>query len=185
MIDIQRKFIFIHIPKTGGSSVTYALFPKLRGKWGKYKGHFLPNEYEPVLWKHYFTFCFIRNPWDRMVSLYHYHCDGVYLVNNADIEFKEFCLSFPKYVKHGYHKLKQIDYLYLGKEKIDFMGKFENLEQDFQNICQRLNIIRSLPHLIKSERQKDYRLYYDRETKDFVYNYFYEDIQLGNYQFDE
>jgi chondroitin 4-sulfotransferase 11 len=65
----SKKCIFVHIPKTAGTSVTDALFgtPRPRHRplqW--YEGM------EPELYKEYFKFAFVRNPWDRLVSGYHY-----------------------------------------------------------------------------------------------------------------
>ena len=185
IINHQKKFIFIHIPKTAGSSIIDALFPKFRGKWGSYKGHFLPNEYELDIWKNYFSFCVIRNPWDRMVSLYHYWCDGKDVSNQRGISFKEFCLSFPTSISHSYyHKRRQVEFIDRDGIRVDAILKFENLEEDFQSICNHLNLNVSLPHLIKSKfRKPDYSAYYDNETRAWVADYFAEDIELGGYKF--
>lgn len=65
---------------------------------------------------------------------------------------------------------------------IDFIGRFENLEQDFQIICTRLNIKAVLPHLNKSERDH-YRHYYDDQTREIVAQWFKIDIQEFDYKF--
>lgn len=189
MIDTERKFIFIHIPKTAGSAVTITLFPELKEKWGTYKGHFLPDEYDQETWDSFFSFCFIRNPWDRMVSLYHYWNDGKYEgLPKLNISFADFCLNFPNFILPSafYHRQPQVDYVYGKNKKVKFIATFENLNSDFKLICEHIGIEAPvLPHFIPNTREKNYALYYNQETKDFVSEYFAEDIKLGNYQFEE
>lgn len=184
-MNSHKQFVFVHIPKTAGSSIIEALFPELRNGWGHYQSHYLPQEYTAEIWNDWFTCCFIRNPWDRMVSLYHYWewCNWASSKTAQPISFQQFCGSFPKYVSNIYHHYKQVDFIYRNDTKIDFIGRFENLESDFEFICNKFNFSASLPHLIPSQRNKDYADYYDDETRDFVAEYFAEDIQLGNYKF--
>lgn len=181
----HKQLVFIHIPKTAGSSIIEALFPELKGQWGRYRSHYLPQEYTTELWVNYFTFCFIRNPWDRMVSLYHYWkwCNSYTNHDQAFISFEEFCLSFPKAMANTRHRYRQIDFISRNGQKVDFIGKFENLEDDFKFICNKFSFSASLNHLIPSKRNKDYQSYYNRATRDFISSYFSEDIQLGNYKF--
>jgi hypothetical protein len=117
-----------------------------------------------------------------MVSLYHFWYGDA----KQEISFKEFCLNFPESIPSDigyYHQYKQVDFLYRHDQKIDFIGKFENLADDFKFICDRFDVNISLPHLIPSKREKDYTAYYDEETRDFFADYFAEDVRLGNYQF--
>ena len=68
MIVEKRKCIFIHIPKTGGTSIEY-FFKKKGGQ----RKHALPRKIKkefPSKWENYYKFAFVRNPWDRFVSLW-------------------------------------------------------------------------------------------------------------------
>ena len=96
MINDKLKFIFIHVPKTGGSSVKKALGIKVHGHkkfsdWSK--------DYPD-----YFSFAFTRNPWDRFVSSFFYLEQGgmfEYDQKNYDkyingLSFTEFILKISK-----------------------------------------------------------------------------------------
>lgn len=68
--------------------------------------------------------------------------------------------------------------------EMDFIMKFENLENDFLTVCKRLGIPEvSLPKLNKSKR-KHYSNYYDDELVKLVGNRFWEEVKFGNYKFE-
>jgi hypothetical protein len=86
MISHKHKFIFVHIPKNAGSSINHELkglceltssvlkrkskdIPLAYGKHANdnHMRRLLKNEYG-----NYYKFCVVRNPWDRMVSIYWY-----------------------------------------------------------------------------------------------------------------
>lgn len=81
----KAKAIFVHIPKCAGISVNKALFDSIGG------GHTTLDQYinifPPALFKSYFKFTFVRNPWDRVVSAYTFLQKGG--LNNWDNEFYE------------------------------------------------------------------------------------------------
>ena len=193
MICHERKFIFVHIPKTGGSSVLETLFPELVGKWGSYRSHFLPAEYPARLWQRYFTFCFLRNPWDRMVSLYHYWCDGQYLdLGKRELSFREFCHSYRKVLvykgKPNIHARPQVSFVRRDSKPIKFCGRYENLQQDFERVCTIVGVPPAkLPVRIPSRNRRpgSYRQYYasDQALINLVAREFAEDIEFGEYSF--
>lgn len=193
MICHQRRFIFVHIPKTGGSSVIETLFPELIGRWGTYRSHFLPEEYSARVWREYFTFCFLRNPWDRMVSLYHYWCDGKYLdLPRRDLTFAEFCRSYQQVLRYqgqlNIHAQPQSVFLTRKRRSIQFCGRYETLQRDFNQVCSHLGLPRTpLPRKIPSlnRRPGSYRQYYAAEPElvALVAQAFAADIEAGGYSF--
>ena len=68
MINHKHKFIFIHINKCGGTSIDKVFSGKFRG----HKKAFDYKKLNPKEFENYFKFTFVRNPWDRVVSFYHY-----------------------------------------------------------------------------------------------------------------
>ena len=141
MISHEHKFIHLHNPKCGGTSIEKAL-----GRQSDITaGHFPASYYDKELWERYFTFCFVRNPWDRVVSSYAYHVLSDYegSVLRQYPNLKSF--SFEEYVKlfagTGYIR-PQIESIRHDKSNkpIDFIGRFENIESDFRKVCDILKI---------------------------------------------
>jgi len=187
--NVINNCIFIHIPKTGGSSVANSLFniwPHL---------HFSSKEYLALYGKDFynkaFKFCFIRNPWDRLYSTYCYlHKE---LGNEKDIQYGRKLLkgisSFEQFVKliaiqRGF---KHSNFLFYPQnhfiDNVDFIGRFENLEDDFHKVQVILNKQnQELLHLNKSNSE-NYKNQYDNQMIDIVYNVYKEDIKLFTYDF--
>lgn len=141
-------------------------------------------------WKKVFKFSIVRNPWDKFVSHYfnRIKTNQTGLGDNP-IEFKKWVkLAYgeqnPKYYDNPKYFMPQIDWLSdeEGEIMVDFIGRFENLENDFQLICKRIGTIADLPFVNKSEH-KEYQYYYDDETREIVSRWFEKDIELFKYSF--
>jgi hypothetical protein len=144
------------------------------------------------LWDSYYKFAFVRNPWDRLVSLYaHYHPDGrmesfdAWLRRIMDVED-----PFTTTEANGcvlYDSLTNLDWISdeNGNVLLDFVGRFEDLQRDFDHICDTLGIARRrLPHTNRS-RHAPYWEYYDEETKAIVADRHQKDIETFGYRFAE
>lgn len=207
MIGRRRKFIFIHVPKAAGQSVSkalsrHALLPHQRAlqrvarsvgratNWDLYSlrnGHMTALDYQTELgagaFADYFRFAFVRNPWDRMLSLYSFiklrpRSENYEMVENTS--FDDFLVKVKE------RKLKrQSDYILGqdGKSIVDFVGRFENLQEDFERAMQHLGIEQSLPHKNKSKHQP-YQSAYSTLGRDLVAEHFETDIELFGYSFD-
>jgi hypothetical protein len=204
--------IFVHIPKTGGTSVETALgmfhdwkienraalfgliqSPDLRQKG--FLSHFLQHltwpqlrELLPPECRGYFTFSVVRNPWERMVSTYANKDPDMLMHARAQglelegLSFEEF-LEKTENFQH-IHLLPQHEFIYdqQGTPLVDFIGRFERLAEDFQRICARLGVDGGLPHRNPS-RHRPYRDYYDNTTQDMVAQRYRRDIALLGYEF--
>jgi len=191
MINHKHKFIFIHISKTGGSSIETALNPnvpidpKIAGTIGNTKlegKHWTALEYSkkyPKEYKEYFTFSFVRNPWDRTVS----HYEWKVFVGNLKLSFKEWITS-PEFLNNS--RLLYQSYLFDNNNLIvDFVGRFEKLQLDFNYVCDKIGIgYIKLPHANKIDR-KHYTEYYDDETREIISEKYAKDIKYFGYQFSE
>ena len=182
------NFIFIHINKTAGISIQNALnSPKQAHMlaWHVYK------KVDPNRWNTCFQFAFVRNPWDRAVSDYFYRCKGnQHNLKHSPISFEEWINKTyvecdPFFHNRRYNFIPQIEWLTdpSGKILVDFIGKFENLETDFKYICKKININEvKLPHKNKTIR-KNYREYYNENTKNIIADWYKKDIDYFKYKF--
>lgn len=198
-----RKFIFIHNYKVAGTSVrealqVYTIPPKESyANWLKQKLGLLPKSSDfpdhitagelkqklpAQMFNSYYKFCFVRNPWDWQVSLYHYAKKEE---GHHQRELTQ-SMNFEEYihwrVNEDLHLQKEFMYDSNGNCLVDFIGKMEYLEEDFGKICAQLGIDAALPHSNKT-KHKGYQEYYTPETRDLVAEYFREDIELFDYSF--
>ena len=190
----DTRSIFIHIPKCAGVSINKALFGNLAG------GHTTLEEYldifEPSCILSYFKFTIVRNPWDRVVSAFNFLKNGGFTENDRAWFNKElkYFKSFDEFVRiwlnkeniWKYHHFRpQFHYIYDKREKIsiDFLGFFENIEEDFSYIVKRLGVDCTLPKLNESQHI-DYKEHYTQKTIEIVATVYSEDINLLGYSFD-
>jgi len=176
MIDHERKCFFLHIGRTGGTSIDYAFC----GGVATHK-HWRPNEVIDLIgiekWKEYFKFSFVRNPWDRMVSMYFYRRD-VRQVTPTDMSFK----GFVRWIHFDCDPHTQMRWFQGRLEEMDFVGRFENLKEDFQIVCERVGLEVELPHH-EGTVHDHYTTYYDLETRQLVADYYRTDIKKFGYSF--
>lgn len=197
MISHKYKCIFIHIQKTGGSSIKQAIRgPEGRDRHRHRTGAELKRIYGHRCWRKYFKFVFVRNPWDRLVSWWTM-IDGkyrpkyesgmklnnfmTYIVTNAS-SFEEF-LYCQEMIYDGTGRravgMNQSDYI---PADVDFMGKFENLHLDFAIVAQRIGLDATLPH-IKTSQHAHYRDFYTEKTAALVADLYKQDIERFKYTF--
>lgn len=138
------------------------------------------------VWSDYFTFSFVRNPWDRMVSWYSMAMQNVSL-HTPSLERIRQAGGFDKFLKLdglAHSSNNQLDYLTDedGNIIVDFIGRYEQLRMDFNTICERLDMQAILRHLNFS-RHGDYQDYYNDETRELVAKRFAKDIEVFGYTF--
>ena len=180
------NFIFIHINKTGGSSIVKALNLFLQHQTALEK----IAEVGQQKWDNSYTFAFVRNPWDKVVSHFHYRVQTNQTgIRVNPIEFKDWVkLTYgqqdPKYYDNPKMFMPQSDWIknHDGSVLVDFVGRFENLNEDFNTICKQIGINASLPH-VKSSKRGNYREYYDDFTIKIVEKWFSKDIDKFGYRF--
>ena len=184
MINHEHKFIFIHIPKTAGVTI-YSQLP-LRDYYHKKISNYSNDKINE-----YFTFSFVRNPFDRAVSTYKFLNSESCMKwpwANRKIHNLVKSMSFDEFIKNLFkirnkHITLQFNYITHTSLKMDFIGKFENLQEDFNIICDKIGIPRKeLPHK-NATKHKHYTEYYDDETREIVAEKYAKDIEYFNYEF--
>jgi len=230
----MKKFIFIHIPRTAGTSIAKTLtnhiwrFPRRPAgikKWQNIidnkssltlehtcvrqlleRGALSKGFYDSV-----FKFTFVRNPWDRVASLYrsyledpillanlagHRRAKGTshrfesrYLLGSSTEEFRDFIdyLSTTEIVRVGLYNRKgwshfnpQLNWI---PDDIDFIGRFENLKDDFNFVCSQIgHKPLDLPYENKTDGPT-YKELYDDKSKDIIYKMYEGEIKRFEYEF--
>ncbi len=205
LVSHRHRFIFIHTYKTAGMSVRRVLDPYAEGRarrWvAKYarrlrlpapatpRFHMPAREVRallsPEVFDSYFTFAFVRNPWDWQVSLYHYMLKAT---DHYQHELAKSFAGFDAYIRWRVDKEVRLQKAFVtdedGRMIVDFVGRMECVDEDFAHVCRTVGLppIR-LPHKNRS-RHRDYRGYYSDETREMVARAFAEDIDAFGYTFD-
>jgi hypothetical protein len=208
VINDKNRFIFVHIPKAAGTSVMKTL-QEINGnnkKWLAKTKHetlagFNANISDRFSLKDrilsrspkgYFTFGFVRNPWDRMSSFYRFLVEKRPMPEIDTVEnFKDFLRQAEdgvEWIQELYSMKPQLEYFTLadGRLKIDFLGHFEHLTEDFNSVTDMLGLSAvSLVHQNRSTNSdKDYRKSYDDEMVEIVSKRFSEEIVLFGYDYE-
>ena len=209
IISHKHKFIFFKSKKTAGSSIQVTLAKHcgeddiITGQYqdgiddethstGLNMDKFFTKHPHPPLrethswfidkfgwdtWLSYFKFGFVRNPYDIAVSRYHWNKRG----KDTSVE------DFMEWTK-GDMDMTDKPYIYLGDgvNTLDFVGKYETLQEDYEYICNKLN----LPAIPLSNKKSGFRekkhystFYQDEDTIERVTNFFSEDLQYHGYTF--
>lgn len=185
---MNGPFIFIHINKTAGTSIGNAIgLPVKHHQTAKEVITSIGKE----KWNTAYKFSLVRNPWDKVVSHYEYRLKR----NKTELATRN--ISFSEWVRKTYGPDKdpfyynnpkafqpQVEWLKddEGKITIDFIGRFETINKDFNQIKSAIGLDAELPHLNASKRA-GYQSYYDDETRQIVADWFREDVELFGYSF--
>ncbi|MCB1062309.1 MAG: sulfotransferase family 2 domain-containing protein [Verrucomicrobiae bacterium] len=204
MYSSDLNCLFIHIPKAAGNSIMQSLGTNWENHkdLARYRDE-LGDETISKLVK----FTFVRNPWDRLLSEYnfqrkkHQRADTVRLFLNAPdgsvrtfSEWVEYAFEHPEdhhpkewggKTSEDIHRLSpQIDWISLdGEIGVDFVGRIENLQSDFDEVCDRLNHPRQRLRRKNRKFHWHYSRYYNDRTRDLVTDYYRRDIEAFGYRF--
>ena len=202
MLSIKYNFLFVHIPKTACNSVQSVLqrysedeiivnsyqdginrFSLHTPKYN-FKKHSRLNVYkrrlEKDLYRKLFKFTIVRNPWDRMISHYFSpHRGKIEWDRNEFIEFVKGNNSIKSFLSTGFFNN-------IGNRpfrNLDFILRFEKLAEDFELLCEKLNIEKTrLPH-VNISNHSHYSCYYDEELVNLVASRFSHEIDYFGYTF--
>lgn len=204
IINDSKKFVFVHIPKTGGNSILRPLFDTdcplgdvvtndqlhqpsgVLFDWNFSHGHTAADRHT-INNTRYFSFSIIRNPWDRAVSLYFWTkrlnqlYDGIRQFNSFE--------DFVQDIGSVLWSRPQKEYLYDAKGLVvDFVCRLESIDQDMEYVCKRLNIPTfQVRQINKNQLRPDKRYvdYYNTKTKKLIDEFYHQDIEIFRYHFGE
>jgi hypothetical protein len=194
-VSDKYKCIFLHVPKTGGSTIENILKPI--SLYGPYRGntlapqHLIYNDIQKFIpqdkFKSYWKFTMVRNPWDRIVSDYHWNSRGYKTFQEFIYQIREFLSLLDPFTDKDFknkikgHFLPQI--LYINDDV--HVYRYENYSDSLKDISIRLQL--KLPDPIPQigkTKHDHYSKYYTPELIDIVSKLYKDDIERFNYKFD-
>lgn len=189
MISMIKKFAFIHINKSGGTSVVESLadYEDAQSQILDHdQAEIYRNKLGPALWAEMFSFAFIRNPFDRMVSSYEYRKQYIpdvrapHVLKANKLSFRDWMLG-PVYDdpldREWSNQLWMVcDDEGEGEIIVSQLYLYEDLDAGFKDACRRIGI--ETPRLAKYNKTKreDWRTYYDEDTTSLVRERFSRDL---------
>ena len=198
----RYRCLFVHIPKAGGVSVYNSLFAPASGQdYVKSVGHHSIRDYELIFGRKavqtYFTFTVVRNPWARVLSAYQFLRRGGFHQQDAAwaerhlsqfSSFDEFVAQWltPPNIYRALHFVPQHEFLRSrsGQLNLDFVGRLETIQADFDSIKEKIGIDCDIRHLNKSKsKPHHYRQSYTARSRHIVEQIYRTDIETFGYDF--
>ena len=220
-VSPATRSLFVHIQKTGGSSVEAAFHrvdPTLRLSCESFAGSIshrfaehlwrwsipaplrrrrhhharsIRHELGAATWESLFTFGFVRNPWDRLVSWYSMCRQARHQRSSFMTHVHDHIATFTEFVERAEVDpvlartiVPQLEYLEDEHNVmlVNFVGRYEALAKDLGAVADRLGVVLSLPQ-VNSSRHPQYRQLYTTSTRDLVARRFARDIEKFGYDF--
>ena len=205
-LNDDYKCIYLHIPKNGGISIQTILFHSYSRVGHKSLLHY--KLYNKEKFNNYYKFTFVRNPWDRLVSAFHFLVKGgldsnetnvkiwadqlkIYGINDFEnfvlsMTDADFCKTFLSYRHFRPQHLWLIDEH--GELAVDFICKIENFDAGMENLKNILGLHTNYTannHIKRNVTNHDnYKNLYSAKMKKIVEEFYKKDIELFNYDFE-
>ena len=201
MVLVKQNILFIHIPKTGGQSITVYLlennnqptdnlnnsdFGLINNNNFKLKGpqhyhHMFLTEYEKMYKiKNYFIFSVVRNPFDRFVSAFYY---SGFAEEYDYVDMIDIIPTLKKNKKLDLYRMFCPQYKFFeGKSKIDKIFKTENLHESFNFLNNKFQFKSTKDYFINSRNKTRKPL--NETTKNFIKNYYKDDFEKFGYSYE-
>lgn len=208
LVSETHGFLFVKVQKTAGTSISrflepYALRPRadrwtrLRSDLGlvtdwrrrylrphaplRHAERVIPN----AVYRQLFKIAFVRNPWERLVSWYAFILQDPTHHRHRQVRALP---SFEAFARQEIEKPHRSQWSMLangdGSLGIDFVGRFETLQQDMQAVCARLGIPNGALPRLKVSEHRPYQSYYSVELAEEVGERWSREIDEFGYYFD-
>ena len=211
IVSYERNFLFVHVPKTGGTSIRAVLGQHCHNPkvfWSNrvlakvgIEVNYLTRDYRKLqfrthdrianaqrllptdVYERLFKFAFVRNPWDLLVSLFKFIRKTESHKRHRLVSKMEFSEFIDFAVTKQIAHQSRLISDNRGNILTDFIGRFENLTQDVQIILQKTGIPAKLPHLNRTPTSC-YQDFYSALSKEKVAIAYQVDIDAFEYEFD-
>lgn len=213
IISHKYKVVFVHIPKTGGTSISTALRPLL-GPGDFFEILHAPKHYTArqirnaffstnLEWSSYLSFAIMRNPWERIYSDYCFSKRmAETLGGGCEPGLEGWVQKIRRISQHPFERFVSEEFLGADKstyqrycqddqgcDMLTFVGQFDRLTEDWQQVCNLLRLdARPLPHKNRTQSPRGrslrhYRGAYTPKLRALVFDRFRYDIERFGYAF--
>jgi len=202
IISHRHRFIFFAVPRTATHSLRQALRPHLdAGDWEQQMlsghqvlpvtglaevghGHVsvgqarraLPEE----MWRSYYKFAFVRNPFDRFVSVCAFLNRGNPGFAGRETVVMKSLLARPRFRRRVLVR-PQSQLLDGGTGALDFIGRFESLQEDFDTVCSAVDLPAGALPAVNDSRHRAWTDCYDAELAAAVAHFYRADFSAYAY----
>ena len=178
-ISLLKSCLFVHIPKCAGNTIKSCV-----GDLNQ-DSHAMAKEIPKEVFDTFYSFSFVRSPWERCLSAYHYLAKGGSRNINDFIDREKFIINYSNFhdfltkggldiaVSNQIHFTPQIRFL--EHRDFNFIGRVENIKKDMKIVCENLNIEFNLPHFNRSIKPSSG--IYTSRMRDIVSRVYQEDIE--------
>lgn len=217
ILSKSGQFLFVHNPRTGGTTIERLLakvgarrVTSLRDEFGIEKSlsvhapiRDLQEQLDPGSFAAIHKFAFVRNPWDRLVSIFKFqHRDrikaSIELSTKGDVQelvaqeqqevrlFREWLFAEHPELEFGGRPITRVPQTWWLSDDngivVDHIGKFENLKNELFELRNKLAVAESFNPINKSEKRFPWWNYFDQESFQWVAEHFSSDIENFEYQ---
>lgn len=212
LISHKYKFIFFHVPHTGGTSISNALskyanwpyksrfvFEKLAKYIHEQPRIYLFQEHVKAvdvrdkipdnIWTSYYKFAVCRNPYDWLVSVYSYSKNMLEQKSDVFLDMQKIvkdCQDFSDFVIWAKQGKRTFQKKFLSDQDgillVDKLIRFENINSDFAEVCEHLSLNIDLPKQNHSRRKQAFTSYYTKEEALQIHEAFKEDFEFLGYE---
>lgn len=189
IVSNKHKFAYVHIQKTGGTSITLMLVPYLDKEPARTQGRGwqalchktgLHSGITPHLntrYKNHFKFTMVRNPYDRVLSMWR---SGF---NRAKSSFDDYCNR----IKNGGGFRKQTSFFTTSDDEVlvDYVARYENYEEEIKKIHEKIGIPIPLeiPHRLNTKVRKRQAIFNPARAR-IIFDAFEKDFEILGYDKD-
>jgi chondroitin 4-sulfotransferase 11 len=189
IIDHDKKFVFVAVAKTACTSIHRSFEILIDPPPPIYHMHLKDIINNNPHTKDYFKFGFVRNPYDRLVSAYNDfkndtgHQSWAFPIQRH-ATFKDFAMNLhDSPCKEFIHLQPQYDFLDCGGDiVIDFVGRFESLQRDFNTVQKLLGLEVKKLETHRANSHDHYESYYDEESRQAIYKFYKKDFEAFGYE---
>jgi Sulfotransferase family len=187
MVLDDPQLIFVHITRTGGTSIEAALAGQDWWHISPQTKHLSARQMRAHVgeerWNNYLKFSIVRNPWERVVSMF---ATGWWMGDcrqpDAEAEFANFIENLAPHRNEIYSSLMYSEII---NEQLDLIVRYEALQEGFDKVCELVGKAPVILGREESRNRSHYSVYYNETTRRKVGELFEKDIEDYRYCFEE